>query len=178
MVWVALFYAAAGTWLAHLIGRRLIGLNFDRQRLEADFRYALVRLRDNVEGVALHAGEADEKRGLLDRFGTVVANWWDIMVTTKRLTLFTSTYGQAAIVFPYVVAAPRYFSGAIPLGGLTQTATAFSQVQGSLSWFVSNYRNIAEWRATVQRLTGFRAAVDAARAAAATLLDAATKPAA
>ena len=167
MVWVALLYAAAGTWLAHLIGRRLIGLNFDRQRAEADFRYALVRLRDNVEGVALHAGEADEKRGLLDRFGVVVANWWDIMVTTKRLTLFTSTYGQAAIVFPYIVAAPRYFSGAIPLGGLTQTATAFSQVQGSLSWFVSNYRNLAEWGATVRRLTGFRAAVDAARAAAA-----------
>lgn len=167
MVWVALLYAAAGTGLAHLIGRRLIGLNFDRQRAEADFRYALVRLRDNVEGVALHAGEADEKRGLLGRFGVVVGNWWEIMVATKRLTLFTSAYGQAAIVFPYLVAAPRYFSGAIPLGGLTQTATAFSQVQGALSWFVDRYSAIAEWRATVQRLTGFRAAVDAARAAAA-----------
>jgi putative ATP-binding cassette transporter len=167
MVWVALLYAAAGTWLAHLIGRRLIGLNFDRQRFEADFRYALVRLRDNVEGVALHAGEADEKRGLLDRFGVLVGNWWQIMVATKRLTLFSATYGQAAIVFPYIVAAPRYFSGAIPLGGLTQTATAFSQVQGALSWFVDNYRNIAEWRATVQRLSGFQDAIDAARAAAA-----------
>ena len=167
MVWVALFYAAAGTWFAHLIGRRLVGLNFTRQRVEADFRYALVRLRDHVEGVALHAGEADEKRGLLDRFGALVANWWEIMVATKRLTFFTSTYGQAAIVFPYLVAAPRYFSGAIPLGGLTQTATAFSQVQGALSWFVDRYSDIAEWRATVQRLAGFRAAVDTARSAAA-----------
>ena len=135
--------------------------------MEADFRYALVRLRDHVEGVALHAGEADEKRGLLDRFGALVANWWEIMVATKRLTFFTSTYGQAAIVFPYLVAAPRYFSGAIPLGGLTQTATAFSQVQGALSWFVDRYADIADWRATVQRLSGFRAAVDAARSAAA-----------
>jgi vitamin B12/bleomycin/antimicrobial peptide transport system ATP-binding/permease protein len=166
MVWVALLYAAAGTWFAHLIGRRLVGLNFTRQRVEADFRYALVRLRDNVEGVALHAGEADEKRGLLDRFGALVANWWEIMVATKRLTFFTSTYGQAAIVFPYLVAAPRYFSGAIPLGGLTQTATAFSQVQGALSWFVDRYSDIAEWRATVQRLSGFQDAVQAARSAA------------
>ena len=167
MVWVALLYAAGGTWLAHLIGRTLIGLNFDRQRVEADFRYALVRLRDNVEGVALHAGEADEKRGLLLRFGALVGNWWAIMTATKRLTMFTATYGQAAIVFPYLVAAPRYFSGAIPLGGLTQTATAFSQVQGALSWFVDRYSSIAEWRATVQRLTGFQAAIEAARTAAA-----------
>ena len=167
MVWAALVYAVLGTGLTHLIGRRLIGLNFARQRAEADFRYALVRLRDNVEGVALHAGEADEKRGLLDRFGALVGNWWEIMVATKRLTLFTTTYGQAAVVFPFLVAAPRYFSGAIPLGGLTQTADAFSQVQGALSWFVDNYRNVAEWRATVQRLSGFRHAVDAARAAAA-----------
>jgi putative ATP-binding cassette transporter len=167
MVWVALLYAALGTGLTHLIGRRLIGLNFARQRAEADFRYALVRLRDNVEGVALHAGEADEKRGLLDRFGALVGNWWEIMVATKRLTLFTQAYGQAAVVFPYLVAAPRYFSGAIPLGGLTQTADAFSQVQGALSWFVDKYRDVAEWRATVQRLNGFRAAVDAARGASA-----------
>jgi putative ATP-binding cassette transporter len=167
MVWVALLYATAGTWLTHLIGRRLIGLNFVRQRAEADFRYALVRFRDNVEGVALHAGEAGEKRGLLDRFGVLVGNWWGIMVATKRLTLFTNTYGQAAIVFPYLVAAPRYFSGAIPLGGLTQTATAFSNVQGALSWIVDRYSAIAEWRATVQRLSGFRDAIEAARAAAA-----------
>ncbi|MBD0273246.1 MAG: ABC transporter ATP-binding protein/permease, partial [Acetobacteraceae bacterium] len=167
MVWVALLYAAVGTGLTHLIGRRLIGLNFAKQRAEADFRYALVRFRDNAEGIALHAGEADEKRGLLDRFGVVVGNWWEIMVATKRLRLFTIAYGQAALVFPFLVAAPRYFSGAIPLGGLTQTADAFSQVQVALSWFVENYRSVAEWRATVQRLTGFRASVEAARAAAA-----------
>ncbi|MBD0275700.1 MAG: ABC transporter ATP-binding protein/permease, partial [Acetobacteraceae bacterium] len=156
-----------GTWLTHLIGRRLIGLNFARQRADADFRYALVRFRDNAEGVALHAGEAGEKRGLLDRFGVLVDNWWGIMIATKRLMLFTTTYGQAAVVFPFLVAAPRYFSGAIPLGGLTQTATAFSQVQGALSWVVDRYSAIAEWRATVQRLSGFQDAVAAARAAAA-----------
>ena len=167
MVWVALLYAALGTGLAHLVGRRLIPLNFQRQRVEADFRFALVRLRENAEGVALYGGEADEKRGLLARFGALIENWWAIMVATKRLTFFTAGYGQVAVVFPFVVAAPSYFGGAIPLGGLTQTATAFGQVQGSLSWFVENYAALTEWRATVERLLGFDRAVAAARAAAA-----------
>jgi vitamin B12/bleomycin/antimicrobial peptide transport system ATP-binding/permease protein len=166
MVWVALLYAALGTWVAHLIGRPLIRLNFQKQQVEADFRYALVRFRDNVEGIALHAGEADERRGLLARFRVVVENWWGIMVATKRLTFFTSGYGLVAEVFPYVVASPGYFAGRFPLGGLTQTADAFGRVQGALSWFVDNYRNLTEWRATVDRVTGFRNAVAAARAAA------------
>jgi len=167
MVWVALAYATLGTWLAHLVGRRLIALNFNQQRVEADFRFTLVRLRENAEGVALYAGEEDEKRGLLGRFGALMENWWQIMVATKRLTFFTAGYGQVAVVFPFVVAAPSYFGGAIPLGGLTQTAGAFAQVQGSLSWFVDNYARLTEWGATVQRLTGFWGAVEAARVAAA-----------
>ncbi len=168
MVWVALAYAVVGTGLAHLVGRNLIRLNFQQERVEADFRYALVRLRDNAEGVALYGGEADEKRGLRERFGAVMGNWWAIMVATKRLTFFTSGYGQVAVVFPFVVAAPAYFAGRIPLGGLTQTAGAFSEVQGALSWFVDNYAALTEWRATVLRIRGFLGAIEAARAAAGT----------
>ncbi|MCA3357013.1 MAG: ABC transporter ATP-binding protein/permease [Roseomonas sp.] len=165
MVWVALIYALLGTWLAHLIGRPLIALNFSQQRLEADFRYALVRLRENTEGIALYGGEADEKRGLTQRFSKLMVNWWDIMRATKRLTFFTAGYGQVASIFPIVVAAPAYFAGRLPLGGLIQTSSAFGQVQGALSWFVDNYGKLTEWRATVERLTGFTQAVAKARAA-------------
>ena len=165
MVWVALVYAVVGTWLAHLIGRPLIALNFNQQKVEADFRYALVRFRENVEGIALHGGEADEKRGLTQRFRALMENWWSIMTATKRLTLFTVGYSQVATIFPIVVAAPAYFAGRIPLGGLIQTSSAFGQVQDSLSWFVENYARLTEWRATVERLTGFTRAVAAARAA-------------
>ena len=165
MVWVALIYSALGTWIAHLIGRPLIRLNFLQQRVEADFRYALVRLRDNVEGVALHGGEADENRGLQVRFTALMTNWWGIMTATKRLTFFTAGFSQVASIFPIVVAAPAYFAGKIPLGGLIQTSSAFGQVQGAMSWFVDNYARLTEWRATVERLTGFTAAVAAARIA-------------
>ena len=167
LVWVALLYAGAGTALAHLIGRPLARLNFNQQRVEADFRYALVRFRDSSEGVALHRGEAEEQAGLLARFRALMENWWALMVATKRLTFFTAGYTQVAIVFPYVVAAPAYFAGRTPLGGLTQTAGAFNEVQGALSWIVDNYAALTEWRATVARLTGFRDAVAAARAHAA-----------
>ncbi|KAA2212331.1 ABC transporter ATP-binding protein/permease [Pseudoroseomonas oryzae] len=166
MVWVALIYSLLGTWLAHRIGRRLIGLNFLRQRVEADFRYALVRFRENMEGVALHGGEAQEKRGLLDRFGAVIQNWWDIMRATKQLTFFTSGYGQLAVIFPIVVAAPAFFTGRIQLGGLIQTSTAFGEVQGSLSWVVTNYSRLTEWGASVERLTGFQRALATAQASA------------
>ncbi|HEV7265047.1 MAG TPA: ABC transporter ATP-binding protein/permease [Falsiroseomonas sp.] len=163
MVWVALLYSALGTWLAHLIGRPLIRLNFLQQRVEADFRYALMRLRDNVEGVALHGGEADEERGLRARFGALMQNWWGIMIATKRLTFFTAGFTQVASIFPILVAAPGYFAGRISLGGLVQTSSAFGQVQGALSWFVDNYARLTEWRATVERLTGFNRAIEAAR---------------
>lgn len=166
MVWVALLYAIAGTWLTHLVGRPLIGLNFNQQRFEANFRFSLVRVRENSEGIAIYSGEADEMRGLRRRFLDVFGNWWEIMRRQKKITWLRSGYGQIAIIFPYVVAAPRYFSGAIQLGGLMQTASAFGQVQGALSWFVSAYVQLAEWRATVDRLTGFHAATERARAAA------------
>ncbi|MBI1206728.1 MAG: ATP-binding cassette domain-containing protein [Azospirillum sp.] len=166
MVWVALVYAAIGTWLTHKIGHPLIGLNFQQQRFEADFRFSLVRLRENAEGVALYRGEAAEAKGFGDRFSHVVTNWWDIMRCQKRLTWLTSGYGQIAIIFPYIVAAPRYFGGQFQLGDLMQTASAFGNVQSALSWFIDAYVLLTEWRATVDRLTGFRAAVAATRAVA------------
>jgi vitamin B12/bleomycin/antimicrobial peptide transport system ATP-binding/permease protein len=167
MVWVALVYAVLGTWVTHLVGRPLVWLNFRQQRVEADFRFSLARMRENVEGVALYGGEAEEKHGFLHVFGFVVENWYRIMDRTKLLNALTTGYSQIAIVFPIVVAAPRYFSGKIPLGGLTRTASAFGQVQGALSWFVGAYASLAAWRATVERLTTFHRAIETARAAAA-----------
>ena len=167
MVWVALVYAVVGTWLTHLVGRPLVGLRFRQQRVEADFRYALVRVRENVEGIALYGGEAEEKGNLRDRFHNVITNWWAIMLRTKRLNALVSGYGQIAIIFPFVVAAPRYFTNQIQLGGLMQTAGAFGQVQGSLSWFVNAYASLAQWRAIVERLTTFHRAIVVARGLAA-----------
>ncbi len=166
MVWVALIYAFIGTWLTHLVGRALVPLRFRQQRFEADFRYALVRLRENMEGVALYNGELEEKANLGERFASVISNWWSIMRRTKLLNSLVVGYTQVAIIFPLVVAAPRYFSGALELGGLMQTADAFGQVQGAMSWFINSYDSLAQWRAIVERLTTFHRAIVLARAAA------------
>jgi len=159
MVWVALGYAVVGTWLTHQIGKPLIGLNYNQQRYEADFRYGLVRFRENIEGVALYRGESSELTVFRDRFLHVADNWWAIMKRTKLLNTFRIGYNQVAIVFPFLAAAPRYFAGPGKLGDLTQTASAFGQVQNSLSWFIGVYTNFASWKATVDRLTGFHNAV-------------------
>jgi putative ATP-binding cassette transporter len=164
MVWVALLYAALGTWLTHMVGSPLALLNFQQQRYEADFRFGLVRLRENAEGVALYAGEGEELRGLRYRFARVIDNWWRIMQRTKLLNTLVSGYSQVAIVFPIIVAAPRYFAGQMELGGLTRTAGAFGQVQTAMSWFVSSYASLATWRAEVERLATFHRAVLAAQA--------------
>jgi len=166
LVWAALIYAVVGTYLTHLIGWPLVGLNFNQQRFEADFRYNLVRVRENSEQIALLKGEPAETERLLQRFSRVVANWLLIMSRTKKLTFFTAGYAQASIVFPYVVVSPAYFAGKMQLGGLMQTASAFNSVQTSLSFFINVYRSLAEWRAVIQRLDGFGLAVAAARAAA------------
>jgi putative ATP-binding cassette transporter len=168
MVWAAILYAIGGTWLTHWIGRPLVRLNYDKQRCEADFRFGLVRFRENTEGVALYRGEADELRGFRERFEAVVMNWWDIMRRQKRLTYFTSGYQQAAWIFPSLVAAPRYFRGELALGGLIQTIGAFSQVQASLSFFIDSYKMIAEWCSVVERLSGFERALERVRIQAAT----------
>jgi len=169
MVWAAVLYAIAGSWLTHMIGRPLIRLNFDQQRFEADYRFSLVRLRENSEGVALYRGEAEETENFRTRFANVITNWWGIMRKQKQLGFFTSSYSQLAVVFPFVVAAPRFFSGAIALGGLMQIASAFGQVQSALSWFIGAYTQFASWKATVDRLTGFTASLSQVREEAARL---------
>jgi putative ATP-binding cassette transporter len=164
MVWVALIYSIIGTVLTHLVGRQLVPLNFQKQRVEADFRFALVRVRENTEGIALYGGEKEEKRALLDRFTALFNNWRKLMTRYKYLNGLTTGYGQVASIFPLVVAAPRYFAGLVTLGVLTQTADAFGSVQGALSWLVDSYSTIATWRATVERLTTFWKAIEVARA--------------
>ncbi|MFL6582094.1 MAG: ABC transporter ATP-binding protein/permease [Burkholderiales bacterium] len=164
MVWAALFYAIVGTWLTHHIGKKLIGLNFSQQRFEADFRFSLVRFRENAEGVALYKGEPDEFVGFRARFASVVDNWWRIMKRQKILNFFTIGYNQAAIIFPFLVAGNRYFAGSIQLGGLMQISNAFGHVQSSLSWFITAYPTFATWKATSDRLIGFHNAIEKARA--------------
>jgi len=155
MVWAAVAYAAIGTWLANLIGRPLVRLTFEQQRHEADFRYGLMRLRENSESVALYRGEAGERARLGERFGAVFANYWQLMRRQKKLTWFSNGYNQLATVFPFVVSAPRYFAKEIQLGGLMQISSAFGQVHGALSYLINAYPAIAAWKATVDRLTGF-----------------------
>ncbi len=163
MVWVALIYAIGGTVLTHFIGRPLIRIGFDQQRYEANFRFSLVRLRENVEGVALYRGEASELANFRAGFRDVITIWWTKMVKQKQLGWFQSFYGQVAIIFPFVVASPRFFSGAMPLGGIFQIASAFGQVQGALSWFINAYGSFANWKATVDRLTTFAESLERVR---------------
>ena len=163
MVWVAVLYAIVGTWLTDWLGRPLVRLNFDRQRYEADYRFSLVRFRENTEGVALYHGEADEFRGFRKRFEHVVGNWWGIMRRQKRMAYFTSGYGLGAWIVPSIVAAPRYFRGELGLGGLMQTTQAFQQVQDALSFFIQSYKEIAAWSAVVERLAGFERALEHVR---------------
>jgi vitamin B12/bleomycin/antimicrobial peptide transport system ATP-binding/permease protein len=162
LVWGAVIYAVFGTLLTHLIGVPLVNLSFRQQRFEADFRFNLVRTRENSEQIALLRGESAERSRLLERFGHVVDNWYAIMKRTKWLTAFTSSYSQAAVVFPYILVAPAYFANKIQLGGMMQTASAFSSVQQALSFFVTAYRSLAEWRAVVARLDGFEMAIGSA----------------
>jgi vitamin B12/bleomycin/antimicrobial peptide transport system ATP-binding/permease protein len=165
LFWAALIYAVIGTILTHLVGRPLTALNFQQQRYEADFRFNLVRVRENSEQIALLDGEQTERNRLLDRFGNIVGNWLAIMSRQKKLTFLTAGYGQVSSVFPLVVVSPAYFAGAIQLGGLMQTSSAFGSVQGALSFFVTAYRSLAEWRAVVERLAGFDESIANARAA-------------
>jgi putative ATP-binding cassette transporter len=161
MVWMAVLYCAVGSLLTHYIGRPQIRLNFEQQRVEADFRHHMVRVREYSESIALDRGEAVEQAQLDQRFSRVLGNYLRLIKAQKNLVWFTSFFGQAAVVFPFVVAAPRFFSGAIQLGELMQISSAFGQVQGALSWFVDSYSNLASWRATTDRLTSFEASFTA-----------------
>ena len=163
LVWAALIYAVIGTALTHLIGWRLIPLNFQQQRYEADFRFNLVRTRENSEQIAALHGEAAERERHGDRFGLVVGNFIAIMRRTKKLTFFTASYSQAAQIFPYIMAGPAYLAGVTQLGDLMQTANTFDRVQTALSYFVTAYQDIANLQAVVQRLDGFEKAIVAGR---------------
>ncbi len=165
MVWMAVLYCAVGSVLTHFIGRPLIGLNFEQQRREANFRHHLVRVREYSEAIALDKGERVEETNLDTRFSAVLANYLRLIAKQKQLVGFTNLFGQAAVVFPLIVAAPRYFSGAIQMGELMQIASAFDRVQSALSWFVDNYDSLAAWRATTERLTSFEAALSVSNAA-------------
>jgi len=159
MVWMAVLYSLVGSVLTHYIGRPQIGLNFQQQKVEADFRHRLLRVREYSESIALDRGEGVEQAQLELRFSRVLANYLALIRAQKRLIWFNSFFGQAATVFPFLVAAPRFFSGAIQLGELMQISSAFGQVQGALSWFVDSYSSLASWRATTDRLTSFETAL-------------------
>lgn len=163
MVWFAIAYAGVGSALVAWIGKPLVHQNFNQQRFEADFRFGLIRIRENSEAVALYRGEHEEQTQLGQRFSSIRDNWWQIMRTTKRLNVASTFYAQFAVIFPFLVGAPRYFAGAIKLGGLMQIVSAFGRVQDALSWFIDAFSSLAEWKASVNRLAGFHEAVEAAR---------------
>ncbi|MCR5176752.1 MAG: ABC transporter ATP-binding protein/permease [Anaerovibrio sp.] len=155
MVFLCLFYSIVGTWLAHKVGRRLISLNYDQQRYEADFRFNMVRVRENSESIAFYQGELPELEGFEDRFKRVIKNFWGLMKRTKLLNFYINGYGQLAIIFPVLMAAPKYFAGEMQLGGLMQTLSAFGRVQDALSYFVNVYDSIAKYVAVIRRLSNF-----------------------
>ncbi len=159
MVWAAIAYCVAGSIITHFVGRPQIALNFQQQRYEADFRHHMVRVREYSEAIALDQGEPVERGHLDARFLAVLANYLRLIRAQKNLIWFTTFFGQAAMVFPMLVSAPRFFSGAIQLGQLMQIVSAFGQVQDSLAWFVDNYSSLAAWRATTDRLTSFEASL-------------------
>jgi vitamin B12/bleomycin/antimicrobial peptide transport system ATP-binding/permease protein len=168
LFWAALIYAAAGTSITHWIGRPLIRLFFDKQKVEANFRFSLARLREYSEQVALLAGERAEQGSLRRRFGAIIDNYLDLIRLRKWLTAFISFYGLFSQYIPYIIAAPFYFAGQITLGIMTQTASSFGRVDGALNFFVNYYSSLASFKAVVDRLTSFTAAIEHAQALAGT----------
>ena len=157
--WMALIYSVAATWIAHLIGRSLIPLEFEQERREANFRFSLARLREYSEQIALMRGETTEQRHLSQRFGEIVQNFYRLIWARVRLTTFTLSFAQANVVVPYLLLAPHYFAGKITLGIMTQVATAFDRVQTAMSFFIDRYQTIAQYVASINRLTTFEAAI-------------------
>jgi putative ATP-binding cassette transporter len=160
--WVALVYSVLGTWLAHLIGRPLIKLDFMKERFEADFRFTLARLREYSEQVALLRGERSERDRIRNRFGNIVTNYFAIVVRQLKLSTFTHSFFQASVVIPYMIVAPYYFLGKISLGQMSQTAGAFGRVESAMTFFIARYSSLAAFKAIVDRLTSFGAAIEKA----------------
>ena len=155
MLWASLLYSVLGTYITHVVGRKLVKLNFIQQRYEADFRFSMIRLRESAESVAFYRGEAQEGRVFKHRFKLLLDNFWQLVNKQKQLVFLNSGYSQIAIIFPFVVAMNRYLAKEVSLGGLMQVASAFGRVQDSLSYFVDMYSSIAQWQAVVMRLTYF-----------------------
>ena len=155
MLWASLLYSILGTYITHVVGRKLVKLNFIQQRYEADFRFSMIRLRESAESVAFYRGEAQEGKGFKNRFKLLLDNFWQLVNKQKQLVFLNSGYSQIAIIFPFVVAMNRYLAKEVSLGGLMQVASAFGRVQDSLSYFVDMYSSIAQWQAVVMRLTYF-----------------------
>ena len=155
MFWFSFMYSGLGTFLAHKVGRKLIGLNFDQQKYEADFRFSMMRVRENAESIAFYRGEAAEREGFDLKFSSVIKNYWQLMKKTKHLNFYVNSYGQLAIIVPLIMAAPRYFAKEIQLGGLMQISSAFGRVQDALSYFVDSYDTLASLAAVINRLAGF-----------------------
>ncbi|AJY13915.1 ABC transporter ATP-binding protein/permease [Burkholderia dolosa] len=156
MVWAAALYAVVGSLIIQKVGHPLVSINYQQQRVEADFRFGLIRVRENAEQIAFYDGEKTENGNAHGLFMRIRDNWWRVMKYTKRLTFVLSFYGQIAIIFPLVVAAPRYFAGAFSFGVLMQISSAFNTVSDSFSWFINSYATLVEWRATVNRLREFK----------------------
>ncbi|MCA8067221.1 MULTISPECIES: ABC transporter ATP-binding protein/permease [unclassified Burkholderia] len=156
MVWAAALYAVVGSLIIQKVGHPLVSINYQQQRVEADFRFGLIRVRENAEQIAFYDGEQTETGNAQNLFMRIRDNWWRVMKYTKRLTFVLSFYGQIAIIFPLVVAAPRYFAGAFSFGVLMQISSAFGTVSDSFSWFINSYSTLVEWRATVNRLREFK----------------------
>jgi putative ATP-binding cassette transporter len=165
LLWMALVYAIVATWITHMIGKPLIGLEFEQERREANFRFSLARLREYSEQIALMRGETSEQRHLSQRFGDIVTNFYRLVWARVKLTSFTLSYNQANVVVPYALLAPHYFTGAITLGIMTQVASAFDRVQTAMSFFIDRYNTIASYLASINRLTSFEAAIAQAKAA-------------
>lgn len=163
MMWVAIAYAILAIWITHLVGRPLVGIQFDRQRVEADFRFSMARFRENVEEVALAHGERGERRNALRRFESVIHNWWDLIRAQRNLALLTGGIGQANSLVPLLIAAPGFFAGHLTLGSVMQTRIAYGEVTGSLTWFVNAYQEIARWRANIERLVTLLEEIEATR---------------
>ncbi|BBU28544.1 ABC transporter [Burkholderia sp. THE68] len=156
MVWAAALYAIAGSLIIQKVGHPLVSINYQQQKVEADFRFGLIRVRENAEQIAFYDGIATETANAKTIFHRIKDNWWMIMKYTKRMTFVLSFYGQIAIIFPIMVAAPRYFAGAFSFGVLMQISSAFGTVSDSFSWFINSYSTLVEWRATVNRLREFK----------------------
>lgn len=155
MLWASLLYSVIGTYITHIVGRKLVKINFIQQKYEADFRFSMIRLRESAESVAFYRGEAQEGSVFKLRFKMLLDNFWKLVNKQKQLVFLNSGYSQIAIIFPFVVAMNRYLTKEVTLGGLMQVASAFGRVQDSLSYFVDMYSSIAQWQAVVMRLTYF-----------------------